>query len=172
MVMINLLPWRARWQRYQLMVLCSLLGAAIFFAGLLAVVSYFVLTQQVCDSHKQLNMLLAEEERYNRKQKHLKTPFLTTPEVTPSEVLWMREQAALGWTALTDDYVEHVCFTSFSQSKRRLTFSGETRSVIDLTEFLLHWKGVQQMGEIKVDELQRMTANKFSFRFHIEAQTT
>lgn len=169
MVVINLLPWRAKWQRYQVMITCCCLAGALLLALFIGGLSCLYVSRHIETLDQQLLSLQATEKQLAHKKPLAVPSLITRVEVLPSEVHWMREQAAIGWTALMFDYAEHVCFTAFSQHKHTLTFTGESRSVTDLTEFLLHWQGAQQGETVEVDQVQRLKSGKTHFRFHVEA---
>jgi hypothetical protein len=150
------------------MVLYSSLSGAVLFAILITTLMYWLLSRQTHHLEEKLVSLRATEQMLARKKPLQAASVPVQSDVPLGEIRWLREQAATAWTALTFDYSEHVCFTRFSQNKHVLVFTGEARSVTDLTEFLLHWPGVQHGETVEIDQIQHLKSGKTYFRFHVE----
>lgn len=151
MVNINLLPWRDYLKRYQeknfkKMLLLAIGGSLCFLLTL----HYLLMIQK---AHLQERLLQKQQDEKNLAT--TQTP--TADTLTIAQIIYQHQQyqdyTQHSWLAIQQTENTGVCFNAIVRKAHHVLFTGYAISVLQLTQFLLHWSGMKFFSTIKINQI-------------------
>lgn len=165
MVEINLLPWREYTRLYQAKQMKKILFLTLTLCVIPVTGMVLVLTWHEKQLHARITELKKETGRY-AVQKPLPAKQDRLDEAKTSKKYLDRQAATQKFFGeLASISAANLCFTSVTRVMNKITFSGNARSAVDLTDFLTHWQAASFFSEIKIEQIEQQGHAFMRFRF-------
>ena len=166
MVTINLFPWRAHLRLYQKRVLKKVVWSAILFITTLNIILYGVLLQREHHARSRLAVIKRELKRYAALQARIDAKTRHTISLSAMKELFAdQESNKIFFAGIGANVGNVICFTNIVRDHHAMTFSGVTRSAIDLSQFLHTWGLSALFSDVQIEKLERTNKQDFQFRF-------
>lgn len=156
MLEINLLPWREHKKLYEKKRMAYIMSAAIILPFGFIFSTHVFLTHKlntVANQIEKLSHTLKQIESSNKIAYSEKNNELALNKMMNKFTLRQAQTIRL-FNDLGVYYHQSLCFTKIQREKRTFLFTGYTRSIVDLKDFLLHWKASHLLGEIKLEQIR------------------
>lgn len=169
MVEINLLPWRKHRRIYEDKIEKKVILLSIVITFLILSGAHFFVWGQVSDMQTHIEQLEEEAHKFSHEQKFMQDiDHHSIPVDLVKNIFAYRSETKNLFTELGKAHEYSVCFNEIGREKNRITFSGNTRSASDLTEFLKNWSAGSLFTEIKIEHLQQRPGHGL-MEFRLEA---
>lgn len=157
MVNINLFSWREAERLYQTRELKKILSRGIGLLVVSLIVVHILLVKVQTDTARRINLLKKEMKKNSS---HI--TYVERPQPTFNQ----RDSAITLFTELRKlNEMGNVCFTEIARSKHLVSFTGRTRSALDLTDYLRSWKAGYLFSEIQIKLIEQQENGLFQFVF-------
>lgn len=157
MVNLNLFSWRNFLQIYQQRVVIKSLLTSILMTSLIIIFLHFFIIERVNKMNSHIQIL---QEEIN-----LKTSKLSQPEEDEIKKMLAYGIYTQQFFTLLSIHTPDFCFTEVVRNKNRMTFIGQARSSLQLSDFLRNFRAAHLFTEIKVDAIDQID-NNVHFQFH------
>lgn len=150
MVNINLLPWREYEQEYQKWVLYKIFFLIVALIAIIIFSAHIIISQWEVAAKNRVALVNQKLNQFIAKPAQLSHPSI-------------RNKSLVENKRMSQDV---VCFTGIERVDKTFSFTGEARSLTDLTEFFRQWHAAYFFAEIQIKliEQQKNGLVKFGFQ--------
>lgn len=160
MIEINFLPWREKRDQYQKKKMRFLL----FYSGVLSMLVWMSAHYFFAEKIAALTSGIA---KLNRQMDSLSEKKITEPnQALIDKLISSQLESEKLIAALANTENPAVCFTEISRDENRVSFIGNARSIVDLTEFIKHWRGAELFSHLRFLDFKKQANQSMHFHFY------